>query len=186
MSIASPPTTATDLAGKRRELVVFHHSNLFYWWPVWLLGFILAGYTWYENDRMAIVPPGTEAVEKQRLQGQEEDRDLLILPKGKHVRTHLNAEGEREINQPYVRMSRHKGLGTLFMAVLLLVIIITNVTMRRPVVGIRHSGAHHADDYFLPRRLVGRYFAKCENPGHSHQRVGIFTHVDRAVRRLGD
>ena len=130
MSIASPPTTATDLAGKRRKLVVFHHSNLFYWWPVWLLGFILAGYTWYENDRMAIVPPGTEAVEKQRLQGQKEDRDLLILPKGKHVRTHLNAEGEREINQPYVRMSRHKGLGTLFMAVLLLVIIITNVTMR--------------------------------------------------------
>ena len=29
-----------------------------------------------------------------------------------------------------MRMSRHKGLGTLFMAVLLLVIIITNVTMR--------------------------------------------------------
>jgi hypothetical protein len=40
--------------GKKEEvdhIVVYGHSNLFYWWPVWLVSFILAGVTYAEGDR---------------------------------------------------------------------------------------------------------------------------------------
>jgi hypothetical protein len=33
------------------QIVVYGHSNLFYWWPVWLVAFVLAGATWAEADR---------------------------------------------------------------------------------------------------------------------------------------
>src|SRR5262245_30329977 len=35
--------------GKPGELVVIGHSNLFYWWPVWLIGFIMAGVTYFAD-----------------------------------------------------------------------------------------------------------------------------------------
>ena len=33
------------------HIVVFGHSSLVYWWPVWLVCFILAGLTYTEGDR---------------------------------------------------------------------------------------------------------------------------------------
>jgi hypothetical protein len=33
-------------AGKEVDHVVYGHSNLFYWWPVWLVCFVLAGVTY--------------------------------------------------------------------------------------------------------------------------------------------
>jgi hypothetical protein len=33
------------------QIVVYGHSSLFYWWPVWLVCFILAGATYAEGDR---------------------------------------------------------------------------------------------------------------------------------------
>jgi hypothetical protein len=130
--MSTPPVLAAGPDGKPRELAVYHHSNLFYWWPVWLVGFILFGVTWYEDSRMAIVPKGTRAIKKITVKGEDgkdEQRDVLVLPPDKEHHTHQK-DGEIEIDQPYVKMSRRRGLGTLFVAVLLLVIIITNVTMR--------------------------------------------------------
>src|SRR4029077_16382650 len=37
---------------------VVSHTPLIYWWPVWLLGFILAGLTYYDDTRLAVVPAG--------------------------------------------------------------------------------------------------------------------------------
>src|SRR5579859_5371955 len=70
--------------GGQGEVVIYSHSNLFYWWPVWLLGFIMAGITWYEDHQMAVVPAGT-VVATDRLvdvdgKGKEEKRTVLILP----------------------------------------------------------------------------------------------------------
>ena len=33
------------------QIVVYGHSSLFYWWPVWLVSFVLAGLTYAEGDR---------------------------------------------------------------------------------------------------------------------------------------
>ena len=32
------------------QIVVYGHSNLLYWWPVWLVSFVLAGATYSEGD----------------------------------------------------------------------------------------------------------------------------------------
>lgn len=119
---------------KPGELVVFHHSSLFYWWPVWFLGFALALITYFENRHMAIVPDRTEAASDREVEvkeGKFEKRDVLILPPGvKHLTHKVKGVAEREIDQPYILISHQKGLGTLFIAVILLVITFTNIPMR--------------------------------------------------------
>jgi len=34
-----------------------------HWWPVWVVGLLMAGLTWWEGHRLAIVPAGTQVVE---------------------------------------------------------------------------------------------------------------------------
>jgi hypothetical protein len=119
---------------KPGELPVYHHSNLFYWWPVWLLGFVLSAITYLDDRRMALVPEGTVAAENRQVEvepGQPlESRDVLILRADQKLVKGKSAEGEDKIYQPSVHMARAKGIGTLFVIVLLLVIVITNITLR--------------------------------------------------------
>src|SRR5258708_22530135 len=52
-----PPFTHPDPADPREnELTIVSHSNLFYWWPVWAVSFILGVLTMFENHVMAVVP----------------------------------------------------------------------------------------------------------------------------------
>ena len=53
----------------QREIRIYSHSQLFYWWPVWATAFILAGWTWLEGDRMAILPAGTKITKAESGQG---------------------------------------------------------------------------------------------------------------------
>ena len=119
---------------KPGELPVYHHSNLFYWWPVWALGFVLSAITFFDDKRMAIVPDGTVAAEGRQVEVELgkplETRDILILKPDKKLVTRKNALGDEEISQPSVYMARARGVGTLFIIVLLLVIVITNITLR--------------------------------------------------------
>jgi len=118
---------------KPGELPVYHHSTLFYWWPVWLFGFLFAGITWFGDTHMAIVPRGTVALEKRSVEmepGKFETRDVLVLDPNEKLVTRKNADGEPVIFQPTIYMSRQKWMGTIFAIVLLIVIIITNVTLR--------------------------------------------------------
>src|SRR5207244_28861 len=54
-----------------REITIVSHSGLFYWWPVWAIGFLLALVTLFDSHRMAIVPKdsvvATDAKGKARL-----------------------------------------------------------------------------------------------------------------------
>jgi hypothetical protein len=117
------------------ELVVYSHSNLFYWWPVWATAFLLATITAYHNHRMAVVPPRTQAA-KQRLVQVEPDvdklerRDVLILPAGAKLITQINADGEEVVAQPRIFMDEGRGLGVIFVVVLLVITYLTNVPMR--------------------------------------------------------
>ena len=51
------------VGARPREVHIVAHSMLFYWWPVWAVGLLLAGLTWLDGHRLAIVPPGTQVVE---------------------------------------------------------------------------------------------------------------------------
>jgi hypothetical protein len=120
---------------KPGEIVIICHSNLFYWWPVWLVGFILAILTAIDGHRMLLVPKGTELSEEKVTVRQDgkavsQKRGVLILPAGKELPRRIKENGDREMIKPTVGMAVSKNYGILFMVVLLLVIFITNVPLR--------------------------------------------------------
>src|SRR5262249_27055712 len=116
---------------------IISHSSLFYWWPVWLVGFIMAGLTWWDGYRLAVVPPHTKPIKNAvvvppRADGKQPKpitRDVLVLDEGKELLKKTDESGE--LLQPDdIRMASSKSYGILYVVVLLLVIFITNVPLR--------------------------------------------------------
>jgi hypothetical protein len=105
-----------------REVHIVAHSMLFYWWPVWAFGLLLAALTWWDGERLAIVPPGTQVME-----GVDGNKEALVLPAGAHL-PRDPATGKPY--EPNLRVARHSGYGVVFVVVVLLVIFITNVPIR--------------------------------------------------------
>ena len=105
-----------------REVRIVAHSTLFYWWPVWAVGLLLAGLTGVGGYYLAIVPAGTQVVE-----GFEGDREALVLPAGVHL---PKDPGTGKPREPTLHVSRRSGFGVVFVVVVLVVIFITNVPIR--------------------------------------------------------
>src|SRR3954463_6291997 len=63
MSTPDNTTPGHAPANQPQTIKVVSHTALIYWWPVWLVGFILSGLTYAEGDRLAVVPPGTRFTE---------------------------------------------------------------------------------------------------------------------------
>jgi hypothetical protein len=118
--------------GRPGELVIISHSNLFYWWPVWLVGFVLAAVTYVEDARLAVVPAGTVAARDRQVEvepgGKLERRDVLIAPPNQALPA--NAEDPDEVGQPTIHIARSKEPGVLFTIVLVLVIAVTSIPLR--------------------------------------------------------
>lgn len=108
-----------------REIRIVSHSSLFYWWPVWAVGFLLALITLFTGDRMAAVPAGSKIYEDASVtfktaEGESRVDGLAVIaaPKGE------------KLHPPKLLISRSKNLGVLFVVVLLVVITITNIPLR--------------------------------------------------------
>jgi hypothetical protein len=112
----------TPGGGPPREVRVVAHSALFYWWPVWAVGFLMAGLTWLDGHRLAIVPHGTQAVE-----GVADGREALVLPAGAHLPRDSATGKPRD---PVLRVASRSSYGVVFAVVVLVVIVITNVIVR--------------------------------------------------------
>jgi hypothetical protein len=129
-SLASHPKPQQE--APRREIRVVSHCSLFYWWPVWAVGFIMWIITMFSPYVMAVVPSGTTAVHnaipKDDAKKDDTARDALVVP----AKTHLPPEsGNKDrLENPHLHMSNNKNLGVLFVGVLLLVIVITNIPLR--------------------------------------------------------
>jgi hypothetical protein len=125
----SPPTgsssSAPFTAGTTPEVLAISHSGLLYWWPVWLVGFILSGLTYLDEGRLAIVPDGTKVKEVSASTLE------LILP-DKPSRALIHAVEAAELgNNPFpIRISNSRNLGAVYVAVLLLVIVGTTIPLR--------------------------------------------------------
>jgi len=104
------------------QIRIVSHCTLFYWWPVWALGFIMAALTFMSNQRMVLVDSDSKFYSKAdvRADGKFIDaRGAWVLSDKANIS-----------NQEKLRISPYKNLGVLFSIVLLLVIAITNVPLR--------------------------------------------------------
>ena len=111
--------TATQEAPLKRQIGVLSHCTLFYWWPVWAVGFVMGILSLFSHQRMVVVPEKTESAKGLKVPGYEGEREVLVLP--------ANEELTRE---PHLHASSNKNIGVLFCTVLLLVIVITNIPLR--------------------------------------------------------
>ena len=139
MTRSTIPSSATG-GPETAEIRLYSHSPIFYWWPVWLVGFLMALLTYLDGGRMAVVPAGTEARRDWRVEvapGRFEAREGLILPTADATHaSHLAPAGKARTGplpapeQPHVRMAQGHHLGTLFLGTLLLVFLSSNVPLR--------------------------------------------------------
>jgi hypothetical protein len=133
-----PPPVATSAPApavpkEEKKITVISHCSLFYWWPVWAVSFLMFIITALTGENMVTVPPKTEARRDVLVdvENGKEQRDAYILPKGAHIPP-VTKIGDKlpNPNPPHLWMSPNKNLGVLFVAVLLLVIVITNIPLR--------------------------------------------------------
>jgi hypothetical protein len=110
------------------EIRVYGHSNLFYWWPVWVAGFVLALLTYLDGHVMAVVPPGTQLESDQVLPGHTQPSAVLIAPPGQQVPPLPGARQGEDV--PRLRVAANNNYGVVFVGLLLLVIAITNFILR--------------------------------------------------------
>jgi hypothetical protein len=59
-----------------REITVYSHSNLFYWWPVWFVAYVLALLTWWDGHLLAVVPKNSKAEQVTTKDGVQ--RDVIL------------------------------------------------------------------------------------------------------------
>jgi hypothetical protein len=122
-----PPTpVVVEAPTEPREIRIFSHSSLFYWWPVWAVGFLMAILTFAAGERLAFVPAGTQAEQGKTVEGYEGPRDVLVVPKGKKLLT--DPDGQQL--QPKLHIAPSKNLGVLYATVLLLIVVISHVPLR--------------------------------------------------------
>lgn len=118
--MTAAPNQAESIEARPREVYIVAHSMLFYWWPVWAVGVLLAGLTWLDGHRLAIVPAGTQVVD-------EGGREALVLPAGEHLPRDPATGKPREAD---IRVASHSSYGVIFFVVVLLVVFVTNVPIR--------------------------------------------------------
>jgi hypothetical protein len=130
MSNPTPPVPVSVVPDARpREVVVISHSPLFYWWPVWAIGFVMAALSYFDGFQMAFVPTGTEAVRGAQIVGKEQDgpRDVLIAPEGQHLPPESYSD---ELKQPRLRVSASSTPGIVWMTILCIVVVVTHLQLR--------------------------------------------------------
>lgn len=125
MSNPQPVTLVVD--DRPVEVVVISRSPLLYWWPVWAVGFLMAGLSYWQGEQVAFVPAGTVAERGKLIEGLEGPRDILIAPAG---RTLPAAADSDELNQPRLRMTASNNPGIIWAVTLCLVIVVTHIQLR--------------------------------------------------------
>jgi hypothetical protein len=137
MATATPqPAPSAPVHHAPREILIVSHSTLYYWWPVWAIGYVMAiiSLPWlFTGERVATVPDSKDVkvfkaasglLETEKDAYKFKKSDVLVAPE-------TNEKGtSNHITLTDVHISSNKNLGVLFTLVLLVVIFITNVPLR--------------------------------------------------------
>jgi hypothetical protein len=129
---AKPTTRVT--ASETEELKVVQHSQLFYWWPVWAAGFIMFLISYIGGELMVVVPKGPKGKETE-IERTADGYKVEVkhgTPPGQIAGLNPNSTMTIDDSRSpfHVHVSPIKGLGVIFAAVLILVILVTNVPLR--------------------------------------------------------
>jgi hypothetical protein len=128
MSSAVKPVPVNVVADDRpTEVVIISHSPLFYWWPVWAVGFLMAAWSLWRGQQVAFVPRGTTAERGAVVQGHDDPRDVLIVPEGRSLPV---SSATDELAQPRLRMAESNNPGVLWALTLCLVLVVTHIQLR--------------------------------------------------------
>jgi len=129
-SVGTSPTKAS-------EIKVISHSNLFYWWPVWILAFFMAAWTAIENHRPAIVPPTGLVTQPVDSEGNPKKGEYQLTfqdskQTGLDTESLKQAVANSKSSQPPfpAKVSQYAWLGPVFVVGLILTMLITNVPLR--------------------------------------------------------
>jgi hypothetical protein len=114
---AAPAPGAPPAPGIPKELRIYGHSAIFYWWPVWAFGYLMALITWVNGGGMAVLPPHSTYA----------NNTITV-----NLKTPLSPAQERLVREGefYIHMHPSKNLGVFFTIILLVVIFITNFPLR--------------------------------------------------------
>ena len=118
------PAGREPAAGRvTKPLKIYGHSMLFYWWPVWFFGIIMALLTYFEGTRLIIVEEGnfTRAVQSHLSNPNAQPENFRYELQGNEIRSSLEV---------LERIHPNKGLGMWFTVVLLVTIFVTSVPLR--------------------------------------------------------
>jgi hypothetical protein len=127
---SSAPHAAAPHAN--RDITLISHSMLFYWWPIWFIGFAMALVTYFEDHRLVIIPSGAivsvHDEEKATVYdiGVPKDDDTRVL---KNAGVAIKTPGAQQNPFP-TRVSQKAWMGPVFCVILLLTVVITNVPLR--------------------------------------------------------
>jgi len=61
-NVGASPIFARSVAKASRDVTIISHSNVFYWWPGWLVGYTMALITFAQGRDVAVVPQLVERV----------------------------------------------------------------------------------------------------------------------------
>jgi hypothetical protein len=129
------------------QITVYSHSNLMYWWPVWLVCFVLAAITYVGGHQMAVVPDGTVAVADANVTAPGEQfpgpRDVLVAPRDQHFPLAPVKDGSktppggdpteaqnRQPASPSMTVASNNSLGVIFVLTLIVVAIVSTLLLR--------------------------------------------------------
>lgn len=142
-----PPAPSVPSVGTSsgQEIKIVSHSNLFYWWPVWAIGLLMALLTLFDGRRLVLVPSDVEVRRDwQVIVGttespgggtvpKTETREGVLLEKGHLLPDKPEFPGDSKLPKPAppkLRMASSSSYGVVWATILLLVIAITNVPLR--------------------------------------------------------
>ena len=122
--MSTDSTSPSTMPPKPREITVYSHSMLFYWWPVWFVGYILAALTLWDQHLLMVVPIHAEV--KPIEFKDEKVRNVVTIPDNESF---LKDE-KGSLIQPTLYVAQSKNYGVIFCLTLLLTIFITSVSLR--------------------------------------------------------
>jgi hypothetical protein len=127
------PLAPAPVPHAKREITLISHSMLFYWWPIWLLGFTMAAVTFFEDHRLAVLPPASKVTVVEG--GPDADsttyRVAVRNPTTNslhHAQDVTQKAGTEDVFP--TRVSQKVWMGPVFCVVLLMTVVITNVPLR--------------------------------------------------------